>query len=303
MITEFKPLDFAGILDKTIKLFLMSSKSFLKLFFTFFAVINIIISSIFGIVVWYIFQTEGLLNKIKDMPFVMSDTYTQKLFFLIPASLVLLFIIIIISLMYNCMTYELYIKSFLNEGWDIKQSFKFSSQKIKPMFIASILLFLILIGGLLLCCIGTIPLTALLSLVFPILIFEGLSPTESIKKSFNLVKNDFWQILACILLMQMVLSFLSAFLQLFSYGFNIFIPHMTANMTTLNISIFIILSILFISFTVLISLLSTAFMTILNVVIYFNQKAKIEGFGKPSVEEIYGNSTSTYDNTNEDEDD
>ena len=135
-------------------------------------------------------------------------------------------------------------------------------------------------GGFLLCFVGVIPATVFVSLIIPVLVYENVGAIESFKRSITLVKNDFWLILIQIFVLQLILSFLSGFIQLFSIGFSAIIPQISGSTpNSAMIILFVAISILFLIAIIIVSFFSSAFSISFYVILYFNQRVKVEDFG------------------------
>ena len=271
---ELKPMDLGGILDKTFRITFSNMKKYIKVFLMYFGVIFGITLLILAIVIGF-FIAMGFSFESFSEP----EILTPFLLTIIPLSIIAIIIIIFIAIIFTGMIYDIFIKSFIGEEWDFKSSFKYVKSKFWTIFLAGILCFFIIIGGYLMCCIGILPMIALISLVLPVIIYEKENATGSISRSFKLVSYSFWKVLGSVILFIIIVQTLSI---VFQIGFQ-FLPFMLQSLDSgkniqmiIFISIFTIVTyILYLAYSILASALYGAF----YVLIFFNQKIKHENFG------------------------
>lgn len=271
---ELKPMDLGAILDKTFRITFSNMKKYIKVFLMYFGVIfgiTILISAIIiGFLIAHGFNFDNFDQPEILAPFLLT---------IIPMSIIALILIIFIAIIFTGMIYDIFIKSFIGEDWNFKSSFKYVKSKFWTIFLANILSFFILIGGYLMCCIGVLPMMALISLILPAIIYEKENATGAISRSFKLVSYSFWRVFGSILLFMLIVGSLSF---VFQIGFQA-LPFMIQASNKGNniqmiifITIFsVILYILYLAYSILASALSSAF----YVLIFYNQKIKFENFG------------------------
>ena len=299
---ELKPMDLGGLIDKTFRLIIANMKNFLKIFWVFFGITMGIALILAALVVGIVLYYNGFEKGLSELPFAMTQGgMLPALAIGIPVFIVLFVVLIIVSLIYYGMTFDLYIKAFLGQEWDFKRSFDSSKSKIGTIFATSMLSSLIMIGGIFLCCIGMFIFAIFLSFAFPIIMYEERKATDAISRSFNLVKGNFWFILVAELIIGLILSAISAVLQVFSFAIGGLAPFIEKG-GDINVGVltaFIVIVILFIVATIVLSIISSAIQTAFFVILYFNERIKQENFGVEKLAEtmISDMETSTDENS------
>ncbi|HPO49154.1 MAG TPA: glycerophosphoryl diester phosphodiesterase membrane domain-containing protein [Spirochaetota bacterium] len=287
MTNGLEPMDFSGVFDKTFKLTIAGIKPYMKLFFIFFGISMIFVAIFCGAAVWVVMTNEGLLSRLKDMPYVMRDMPgIKQLTTIIPIFFVSLLIIVVISCIFLFMSYDLFSKIFTGEYWDIKNSFRIAKTKIFQTIGVQFFSLLAAFAGLLFCFIGVIPAMVFISLALPAMVYENTGVSGAFKRSLELVKNDFWVILVQIFILQLILSFFNGFLQIFSFIFTSFAPNLAkGDFSSLNATIVFIALAIFLVILTAVALFSSAFSVSFYVSVYFNQRIKKENFGREKANE------------------
>jgi hypothetical protein len=240
------------------------------IYFGVFLFISLVIGGIF--LGFYLFNGKSF-EKFSDPKVILPF-----LVFMIPIFILIVILFMVIWAVYTGMIYDLFVKSFLGEEWNFKESFKYVKSKILSIIISYILIFFILIGGYIMCCIGIIPMMAFISLVLPALMFEKVSSTNAISRSFKLVSYSFWRVLGSIILMGIIVGALSVIFQIFFQFISLFGVSMnlfTGQYMNLWIVIIVVIYILYLMYSIIANALTNAF----NVILFFNQKIKFENFG------------------------
>ncbi|HOV14465.1 MAG TPA: hypothetical protein PK771_09295 [Spirochaetota bacterium] len=279
---QIKPLDFSGVFEKAFKLTLSNIKSYSKLYMIFFGVILAVLGLIFGAFYWYIVNNEGFFSKIKEMPYIMRDPSSFKiLLIIIPIIIALYVILLIMGSIFTYMSYDLFIKGFLNEPWDMRMSFNIAKTKIGRIFGAIFGVSFVVLGGVLLCCVGLIPAYVFTALILPVLVYENLGISASFKRAYELTKPNFWEVFVLIFVYLFIMSFLGGFIQFFSFFFGLIIPQLSnGSPNSTALLLLVVLSIVFTIVILLIGLISNAFSNAFYTILYFNQRVKVENFGQ-----------------------
>lgn len=113
-------------------------------------------------------------------------------------SLFLFFVItMLIAPLYRFLVVDLSISSFFmkEEQWTLSDSLKRSQKAYVPLLIASFLSNILIFMGVFVFIIGSLVVFIFISLIYPILVFEGCSTREAFMRSFKLVGKDFFPIL------------------------------------------------------------------------------------------------------------
>ena len=270
---ELRPMDIGMMLDKTFRLCFSNLKKYLKVFLIYFAVFLLFSLIIAGIFLGFYFFNGKSFEKFSDPKVILPF-----LIFMIPIFILIFIVLLIIWAFYTGMIYDLFVKSFLGEEWNFKDSFKYVKSKIFSIIISYILIFFILIGGYMMCCIGILPMMAFITMVLPALMFENISASNGISRSFKLASYSFWRVLGSKLLMGIIVGALSIifqvffqFISMFGISMNLF----TGQYMNVWIAIIAAVYILYLMYTIVANALTITF----NIILFFNQKIKFENFG------------------------
>ncbi len=276
MNRNLQQLTFSGIFENTFRLCLSSLKLYLKLFFLFLGVILLIVLISIGFVYWHTMDNQSFVQTLREMPYVMSNgSYLKNLVFMIPLIFVVVVLIVIFSSIFIYMSFDLFIKNYLGEYWELKSSFSRAKSKILKTIGSIFLMYLIMFVGFLLCCIGVFPAYIVVSLIMPILVYEDPNITGTLKKSYNLVKINFGDLLLLFLLLFLIVGSLSAVMQLLGLFFSGLLAVYSKSSSSVSTLFLIIISLIYGILIFAITILSSIFTNAFYVVLYFNQKVKI----------------------------
>jgi hypothetical protein len=276
MTDELKPMDLGKLLDRTFKMTFSNFRKNIKLFLIFTGIFfgTLVLFTLIGVV--YYFFNKGLFENLSD-----PSGFLPLLPVLIPVILIFTIIMTVVSIFYNGMLFDVFIKSFLGKDWNIKDSFLFIRQKFFTIFVSGILCFFVLVGGILMCFIGVIPMSVFICLVLPAILFENKSITGSVSRSFKLVSYSFWSILGYSILLNIIISFGASILQYVFVGIfgllSFLYKNDYGNMTF--ITLMIVFAVVFIIFYLVLCLIIYALNSAFYILIFFNQKIKFENFG------------------------
>lgn len=271
---EFKPMRFGDVIDKTFRLTLGNLKNYLKIFVIFYGALFLII----GLISLKIYS---IYNNAQNLEY--SLFFNDNLNILAILGIIGVFSAIILSTFGSGMTTDLFSKSFLGEYWDFRNSFLYVKRKFWSIFVSSFLGVFVILGGMLCFFVGVYPATILISCVIPSLINEDLTGSGSVKRSFELTKNKFWNLFGSFILFSFLTSALGFVYQIFISIFSVVVasaPKLIAfsgtHISILTILVYLIFFIATVLYVCVIGGLSTAY----YVVQYFNQRIKFENFGK-----------------------
>ncbi len=188
---------------------------------------------------------------------------------------------LVINSYYTGISLDMFIKSFRGEQWTYRESFEMVKSKIGSIIGASFLTILLVFAGVLACCIGYIPMMALVSLTLTALVFENLKAGTAVSRSFKLVGYSFWGVLGAwslYFLIYIGVSMISGSLSLVLFQLSSAVSGML-NITIPSFTVTIIAQII----QICIGFIFSAFALSFNVCIYFNQKIKYENYGVESL--------------------
>jgi|GEM_PF-5491215 len=307
---ELKIMDIGAIFDKSFRM--IFNKNFLKIIGL--MLILTFIANLSQILIIRIFYPNylTLLNPMNNWGNITSNPAI-----LIIISIIFLLIIFIVYAFFSALSMDLFKKLFLQKEWTLRSSIKEIKNKIHKIFLFFLLMIVIffvimffytiaitIISGLLGAVLSLISpvlviiamiifiiaylfmaaiIISLFSLAIPIIIVEGKNMIDSVMRSMKLVGHSFWRIVGTITLLLCILFFLFIILLLIFGIFTAIYFAIINNDTKTNlISNVNILSVITIIFNIIISLL---FYFILGLVlsfvllIFYNQKIKIENYG------------------------
>jgi hypothetical protein len=142
--------------------------------------------------------------------------------------LLVFLILLMVSTYFQAMLLNnMYQRATLNKI-DLKSSFQLVSKEIFPLYIAMLAYNIVVSIGIVLLLLPGIYAWVLLSMFFPILIFEGGSVLDSFKKSINMVWGSWWQTFFALLIPAFIAYFLrnlfhySPLSDYWFFGLNIF---------------------------------------------------------------------------------
>jgi len=269
----FKPMRFGDVIDKTFRLALGNLKNYLKIFAVFYGVLFLII----GLISLKIYS---IYNNAQNLEY--SLFFNDNLNIIVILGIIGVISAIILSTFGSGMTTDLFSKSFLGEYWDFRNSFLYVKGKFWSIFVSSIIGVLVVLGGILCFFVGVYPATILISCVIPALINEDLTGVGSVKRSFELTKNKFWNLFGSFILFSFLTSALGFIYQIFISIFSVvvastpkFIASSGTHISILTILVYLIFFIVTVLYICVVAALSTAY----YVVQYFNQRIKFENFG------------------------
>lgn len=278
----YEPLSIGKIVNLTFKVIFINIKNFLKVFIIYFVIV-IVILLLSGLLFFSLAKPYNFIFS-KNFPYILKDAN-----FIMTVSILLIIffvIILIISVCYSIMNFDICIKAFLEEKWELRSSFNLVKQKFFSSLGLSILSFLLILAGFLLCCIGFLPIRVLIVFAFPLLLFENTKTFRAISRSIDLVSKNFWDIFGkIILLFIMIIIFNGVYNIFFNIIFQLYFQLPLWKFLTLtnykelflNNMFFLLLIILifFINqtiYTTFINIFTTAY----YVLLYFNHIIKYE---------------------------
>jgi hypothetical protein len=286
---EYRELNVQEMLSNIFQLSKNNLSKFTKIFFIFILLV-ISLSIIFCIFAGILYLLAGGINlnlNANENPFVMLDNGLFKsILILIPLIIVFIFLLYSLNVFFTGVSYDLIMKSYQGEEWNMNNSIRLTKERFWQLFFGNILVFLILLGGLLICCIGIIPMVIFTSVVFPIILFENKKAVESISRSFNLISSNFWNIFIVLIVIFLFILSMNAIIIILNM-INIVSSGNSINFNTLFISTqkvdytpgLLILNFIIFFLQIIFSIASTLIITSSQVVIFFNQKIKNEKLG------------------------
>lgn len=257
---ELKPMTIGRLLDKSFKLTMSSIRTHFKA--------HLIFSGLFaGLTALTIVILLFAAYKMED--------FAGGLIIIICLAIYLIFIPPY-SIFWYIMICDMQIKSFLEEEWRFKESFRLARGRFWPVLLGGLLSGIILLIGLAFCLAGFPLALALLASVVPAVIHERRGGFAAIRRSFRLTAYSFWSVTGPVFLFIMAL-------------FAIQIVFMIASLTVLVMAISIpvleneyaVLTILIVQAIIYLGMLLFLFLlgATLSVLIFFNQRIKYESLG------------------------
>lgn len=277
----YEPITIGKIVDYSFKLVFSNLKNILKVFGIFVG-ITIGLFFIFGLGIFF-FIKDSHLSFNKDFPYFMENPNLINLIIIgIVVGTIFVIVILVISLFYSIMLFDIFIKGFMGEIWALRESFEIARKKFFSTLLLSFLGSLMVFGGFLLCCIGIFPVSTLIMFAFPALLFENLSGTRSISRSIELVTKDFWTTFGYYMLLFAIIMALSVIYQIFASVVQVFLPLFLKDIKEFNYTTLfpvIVVFIVFFIINMIYTLFTNAFTMAYYVLLYFNQRIKYENFG------------------------
>ena len=200
-------------------------------------------------------MTENLLSSFKGGPYFLS-----------------LLLIILISPLFQFVVNDIAVKSFFlrEDDWHLPSSLKKGLERFVPILLATLLSSLIIMGGFLVLIVGALIAALFLSLLYPVLIYEECSPRESLRRSFLLIRGEFFQMAGYWIVFWLIfigMDMISS--QLVEWILRLFLKNSTGLTST----------ILYYVLSLPVVILSIGLQSCFAVNMYFNQRIKREGFG------------------------
>jgi len=166
--------------------------------------------ALLAVILSYVYYTQATLGNFEKI--LIEDSFSSNV--ILSIFLFLASIIVFYALIY-C-TVLMYIKSYIaHQGMVQIDSVK---KEIKDYFWSmmglNVLVGVIVVAGIFLCVLPGIYLMVCLSLAFPILIFERNSIGDAISNSFKLIKNEWWNTFATLLVIYILYSVVSMIFQI-----------------------------------------------------------------------------------------
>ncbi|MDC7219200.1 MAG: hypothetical protein PQJ59_04615 [Spirochaetales bacterium] len=181
-------------------------------------------------------------------------------------------VMVLASPFFQYIVNDLAISSFFvrEEEWNLPEAAGKASGRYVPMLLTTLLASLLIMAGAFALFVGAIVVALYLSLLYPILVFENLTPRETIRRAFNLVQKNFWAILANWIVFWLIFIGIDL---INSRVVELIAPLIMGD--AVGITTTIIYFILNLPVVVLTISLQCCF----TVNLYFNQRIKKEGFG------------------------
>lgn len=156
-------------------------------------VLPLLIFSAIGVTIYSVkiqAVTQAMAQTPGSNPFVAFEAMGQML-----GIVFLVFSLSMISGVLLMSTVLCYIKLYINEGPDgftTNDVWKEIMKHFWSVLLSGVVVVLVVVAGFVFCVIPGIYLSVALSLLFPILIFEGKSFSDSFSRSFKLIKDNWW---------------------------------------------------------------------------------------------------------------
>ncbi|MGE5532116.1 MAG: hypothetical protein ACM3VW_08385 [Bacteroidota bacterium] len=100
-------------------------------------------------------------------------------------------------------------RRYLNEPVTVADAYRFIGPRWGVLIGTVLLAAMVVMGGTVLCIVPGIYVAILLVLVTPIIVIEGLSPIDSMKRSAALVKDDWWRCFGTYAILTLMVSFIT----------------------------------------------------------------------------------------------
>jgi hypothetical protein len=104
----------------------------------------------------------------------------------------------LISPLFQFVVTDLAVETFFirEEEWHTGDSLGKGAGRYVPLLAANLLTFLFMLAGVFTLFVGTLVAAVFLSLIYPILVFENTAPRDTLRRSFFLIRGEFWRITA-----------------------------------------------------------------------------------------------------------
>lgn len=296
---ELKPLTIGEIFDKTFRLTFATMKRFLPIFIVI-SLIQVVISHLSQLLLYAIVPGMDSLAY-QDDPLTLFANLGQ----IIIVSLGIGLISGIFSIIFYAFLTDLFIKSYLNEEWQLGDSLQKVLKKIHILLLTGIMAVTIALSGLLACGVGAIATSIFVSFIIPAIVFEEQGIGGSIIRSFKLVSYDFGGLLGSYLLWGLMMAFAS-------FVFGGILSTITLLMSGLlgelgnfgslsssGAPLFSLATLFSIPFSMIIVAVTTALNFAFNVILFFNQKVKYENFGMERMAEAFVTEQGEMDDAHE----
>ncbi len=99
--------------------------------------------------------------------------------------------------------------AYLGQRHTASESWRFAATKLLPLLLLSLLFFLAVVAGTIALIVPGIWLSIALSLSFPALLSEGLSPVAAMRRSFGLVRGRWWATFGALFVMYLIVAVIS----------------------------------------------------------------------------------------------
>jgi len=273
------PLNFSSSFNYCLSLFKFSIKDYLKIFLVFQLPSSVLIILLTNLT--SVFSVKPGVS-LSNLPFTMSqNSYNfSDIITLIPVIILITIIILLLSVIFRGMVCDLYLKTYSNNVWTFKSSLNYIKNRFGSILGGFFLVILMTIGGILCFCIGIIPVMVFTLFIFPVILFENTKAFDSISRSINLIKKDFWRILS-ILLVYIIIAFgiYASYTLIIQFVASSFYQAKGEALNSLIMSGPISFQLIYLSLNVLCSFIISGFASALEVVLYFNQKVLREDYG------------------------
>ncbi len=105
-------------------------------------------------------------------------------------------VMMLISPLFQFVVTDLAVETFFinDDDWRTADSLKKGVGRYVPLLLANLLSFLFMLAGAFTLFVGTLVAAVFLSLLYPVLVFEKTEARETLRRSFFLVKGEFWRI-------------------------------------------------------------------------------------------------------------
>jgi hypothetical protein len=279
---ELKSMDLGKLLDRTFRMTMQGIPRFLLLYLFYFLAVMVL--AVIFLVVFFgvIFMNTGDIsfNFFDDSTYENIDMNPASAIVFMAGAIIMMLGILVIYVLFTGMTYDLFIRQFLDIEWNIKSSIKYISKKFWTILLAGVLAYLLAIAGFFVFCVGFLFVAPILAIFMPVILYEERSAGNAISRSYELVKQSYWPVFGTVLLGLALYSAAATIMNVMSSGLSTLLTSTLSNMSNDTMTILMIMStVLLLLVSSAFSIFTTAFSVSFTTVLFFNQKLKHENFG------------------------
>jgi hypothetical protein len=217
--------------------------------------------------------TQTMAQSAGSNPFVAFEAMGQMM-----GIVTLVFFLSIISTVLLMSTVLCYIKLYINEGTEgftTNDVWKEVMKNFWTILLSVLVVGVVVVAGFACCVIPGVYLSVVLSLIFPIIIFEGKSFSDSFSRSFKLIKNNWWFIFGVLIVIGIIYYILAILVTLpnMLMGFNTLFTNIKKGATNMDFSVgFYIIN----SISQLLTQLFSVIIIVMSAFIYYSLVEKME---------------------------
>jgi uncharacterized MnhB-related membrane protein len=190
-----------------------------------------------------------------------------------PGSYFLIIIaVLLISPLFQYIVCDLGIASFFlrEEEWKLSESLNKGISRYIPFLLVTIISSLMITAGIFIFIVGALIAGLYLSLIYPVMVFEEGTPKETLRRSFLLIRGNFWKVALAWILFWLIFAGIDLISsRLLDLIHNLIVREQTGFVSS---AVYFVLNAPIVIFTI-------AFQSCFSVNLYFNQRIKKEGFG------------------------